>query len=476
MSDLVGNENNSEPTFNLSLPREEVAGIIVDFLGKKESLTFQESGFFNIDIHRLRQYQLILEDKVEKEHNLSLGFFEFTIHYDDGTVRKIRGRDGFDSYFEQRMVYPVNVVMQWNLVLQFPNSKTVETQKIQLSFDTNNNEGLGEVRLSIEYSNVSWGMEVISLLKNQIAKDLSLPSKVDKKYEKISQKKYLVDNSILISIIVLLLYFISIIISTGHDFTKKFSLDNSYQEAIETLNWDSSNYPKEDSSGTGRDFGLYTRDLNLSILASEETKRFEEKLVNRLASKIIEVEDVFKKLDAELLDYLLDEKQPNYSPLNIVFYNQQFSFISDDQKEKYLKKILTNPDITSLYDSVSREYYFLNFLQNKYSEIISSRFLEIKKRGAYFIYSAILFIIILAIAYEISRWVGIFYSRKYIKFNNKGAFITITDLSVKRYKDFLESKSKLEFTSIKTLSIGILTGLATSAIYTLITALTAYYQ
>lgn len=48
--------------------------------------------------------------------------------------------------------------MRWNIVLSFPNSKTVENQEINLLFSITDEVIDGRIQLTIQHTNPSWGL------------------------------------------------------------------------------------------------------------------------------------------------------------------------------------------------------------------------------------------------------------------------------------------------------------------------------
>lgn len=195
----------------LALPKENVASIIMDFLGSKEKLTYSKNGYFQLGVGDLQQYYYLIEQKISKEYSSYLDFFEVVINYNDGTSRKINNKESLESYHESRLVYAISVIIQWNIILKFPSSKTIENQKIEILFDTNDEGSCAKV--VVEYTNLVWGSEVINLLINQVNKNVYDLNYLDKKHSKRSKSR-LLDNyqvniaHVLAAVFFIILYYI----------------------------------------------------------------------------------------------------------------------------------------------------------------------------------------------------------------------------------------------------------------------------
>lgn len=73
-----------------------------------------------------------------------------------------------NKYLETRDVEPISVTLQWHVVVSFPNSENVETQKIEVSFEAIEDNTAGNILVNIENTNQAWGIEVLNLIKDKI--------------------------------------------------------------------------------------------------------------------------------------------------------------------------------------------------------------------------------------------------------------------------------------------------------------------
>jgi len=169
-------DGTTEEEFKVAVTKDVLADIIVNFLGQRERLSFRKEAYFVLDLNDLRQFHLLLDAKVSKEVNMRLEFFQVAITYDDDTTRTLTSLASLDSYHETRNIIPTGVTLTWHYVFRFPNAATVETQKINLSFVIIDGFMDGQVELTVEHTNAVWGVEVLSLLSNQVRKKLEFPS------------------------------------------------------------------------------------------------------------------------------------------------------------------------------------------------------------------------------------------------------------------------------------------------------------
>lgn len=184
------NELTKEPAagdIEISLPKRILAEVIVNFLGKREQLTYKTKTFFKVELRDLTQFHYLLEQKVRKETYTDLIFFEATIVYDDQTSRKLTTIESLEQFHEPRNVIAVSATLRWHFVFKFPESDTVETQKVSMSFRVGGKEDAGLIDLAIEHTNQAWANEVLALLKGQVLKVAPARTKKEAFY---SARKY----------------------------------------------------------------------------------------------------------------------------------------------------------------------------------------------------------------------------------------------------------------------------------------------
>lgn len=149
--------------YALAFTGDNIAKIILEFLGNKQKFGFDIRRNFVLDRLNIANFDTILNEKIDKEAHATINYFSARILYNNGATREINNRDAIHSFVETKEVYPVSVTLNWNIVLKFPNNQQIENQKIELTFNTEENEDYGRIILNIQTTNYVWGTEVQQL-------------------------------------------------------------------------------------------------------------------------------------------------------------------------------------------------------------------------------------------------------------------------------------------------------------------------
>jgi len=188
----------------LSITEKNFADIILNFLGNKQILSFTAEDDFNITLNDLEQFYYLLDEKIQKENYTNIDYFSVTILYHDKTTREITGIKALNSYLETRDVSPKSIVLTWNIILNFPNSQTIDNQKVEVLFKID--EKHGDILLTIEHTNQAWGIEILNLLKDHIQSLLIYKPKALKIAEEIHS---LINVNNILSILLLIIVMMS---------------------------------------------------------------------------------------------------------------------------------------------------------------------------------------------------------------------------------------------------------------------------
>ena len=100
----VINLNDVNQTLSLDFSKNDFADLIINFLGAKERLTFHSEDPFLITLNDIRQFDLVLKEKINREKGVLLDSFIATVHYDDSTSRSVTSLSSVDKYLELRDV------------------------------------------------------------------------------------------------------------------------------------------------------------------------------------------------------------------------------------------------------------------------------------------------------------------------------------------------------------------------------------
>ncbi|MGZ5551231.1 MAG: hypothetical protein ACXWE7_10610 [Nitrososphaeraceae archaeon] len=200
LSDL---ENSKE--LSVVLSEKKFADLILNFLGKKEKLKYALKGTsFLMRLNDVEQFYYLLDAKISKEQHVYIDHFLVDISYNDGTSREISGIEALNSFHETRDVIPTNITMSWNIVIKFPNSETIENQKIELTFAKNFDKDDDLIFLVIHHTNQAWGIEVLNLVKDKISE---LTIKQSKRYKTVKFLEGLFETNIILNVIIISIMF-----------------------------------------------------------------------------------------------------------------------------------------------------------------------------------------------------------------------------------------------------------------------------
>jgi len=171
MNQIAIEDEESKIKFELS--RQILAGIVLDSLGKKEKLYYSKASDFTLSFNDVKQFYHLLNQKLGNDRNREIDFFEVFVRFDDDTTKPFNSFEALDNYHELKSITPVSIVMSWNVIVDFANSQSIETQKIELVFMIDKAEtDLGYVQLLIEHTNMIWANEVHALFVSAIEKVL----------------------------------------------------------------------------------------------------------------------------------------------------------------------------------------------------------------------------------------------------------------------------------------------------------------
>jgi len=146
-----------------AIEQNDFADLILNFLGKKEKITFYKDNIeFKIIKNEIEQFYFLLDAKIQKESYTNISHFSLTIYYNDHTIREINGIKALNNFNETRDVIPEAIILSWNIILSFPDSTTVENQKIDVVLSITDETSF--INVTVEHTNPAWGKEVLNLL------------------------------------------------------------------------------------------------------------------------------------------------------------------------------------------------------------------------------------------------------------------------------------------------------------------------
>lgn len=164
--------------FSIALSRNTFADIILNFLGKKERLTYEVDEYFVLTQNQLEQFYFLIKEKVDRENNTIIENFSVDMLYDDNTGRQINGIEALQTYTENRDVTPHAVTATWHIINKARDLKGIEhisTQRVEISFITGDNQKKSQsnIRVNIESTNQAWANEILFTLQGHLSKIVS---------------------------------------------------------------------------------------------------------------------------------------------------------------------------------------------------------------------------------------------------------------------------------------------------------------
>ncbi|EIJ6030064.1 hypothetical protein, partial [Acinetobacter baumannii] len=137
----------------------------------------------------------ILNSKISYQKNIILEHFSINFGYSDGTFREINGSEALSKFLETRSIDTTSINLNWKIIIKFDHSPTIETQEIDLLFISSiekkiNDEDFSYIELSINHTNQSWALDILSAFKDKINEIAIKPSILKEKYNKITDNLF----------------------------------------------------------------------------------------------------------------------------------------------------------------------------------------------------------------------------------------------------------------------------------------------
>ena len=340
MPNMINKEKN---VLSIGLKEDHVADLIINFLGKKEKLKYNEKKYFTLRLNDIEQFYYLVEEKINKEQYVNIQLFTVSFLFNDKTTRVINTIESLNKYLETRDVVPNVITLTWHIVLQFPNVETIETQKIELTFDTKAN--IGEILLNIEHTNQSWGIEVLNLIKDKILSVSYCFPKNVKYMNKV--KKYVFDVNIMPFYLFLVILPILFPIIIAENYENKGTFFELYKdERISKIEFDDYVYIVEN----------FKKEERVEII-KKHMKKNKEKffIIDMLKKNIKEENDRYKNMVIILISFIL---------FLLLFHLYIVKYIKHYEKKSY---ILTTNRAISTYEKDKKrknkaEFYSISLI------------------------------------------------------------------------------------------------------------------
>ncbi len=172
MANTEMTNNNQHKEIAISLNGETLADIIINFLGKKERLTYSSDEYFVLQHNDIEQFYYLIKEKISRENNVHLESFSVNFIYNDSTNRQINSIQALETFNETRDVIPHSTILTWHIITNHPEKNHIYTQKIEVLLKTQdiksqeNKNSL--ISISIESTNQSWANEILFIVQNHL--------------------------------------------------------------------------------------------------------------------------------------------------------------------------------------------------------------------------------------------------------------------------------------------------------------------
>ncbi|MDR7015943.1 hypothetical protein [Acinetobacter sp. 3657] len=217
---------NNEVSTLVTFDTETVSKIILEFLGNKESLKYTSLGkTFTIRLNDLEQFHRLLEQKLEHQKDIFAIHLSIDIGFQNDIHRTINGIESLLKFNDISNLEIETITLTWKVINKFTKNKSIETQNIELSFLTKNDEAI----LNITHTNQAWAIEIQNLFLtkiNEICKEDSLLIKTYKKFNSYEKNFILI---ISLMFLTLMIFFTSQI-DTNNPRAQDIALSNAILE------------------------------------------------------------------------------------------------------------------------------------------------------------------------------------------------------------------------------------------------------
>ncbi|EKE23155.1 MAG: hypothetical protein ACD_6C00577G0002 [uncultured bacterium] len=348
----------------VALDESTLAKIITEFLGNKETLTYQSVGIpFLLRNNDLEQFHYLIEQKLADQKQVFESHLTVSFNYSDKTTRTINGIKALIKVNEVRNTIINSLTMTWKVINRFHNQEQVSTQIIALTFDVINEE----ILLTITHTNQAWAMEIKNLLNNKIQEVMIPNTKTTRVYKKVGNLGF--SSAFLI---IVLLFFIFDLVKTENTENKpskkkndvvnvvleNYQLTNNKDELIMSLalinNLD---------DRTALETFKNTQFIENKILQNKIVKAYEEKSKKTY-------KNFFLQIFILLLNYIV-------SPLIIIYYakyayqklrNQSFIIINNFMEKTHEKAIKMQKDLPFYGISLIAFSFIIGVIVNYFSK------------------------------------------------------------------------------------------------------------
>lgn len=178
--------DSGEYAIMIPCPQEDFAAFVSGLLGKAQSIDRYFLSPFDIDRRGIENIFRLVDQRVCQQNEASLVQFTVRVIYDDDSSVLLDSFDAFVHYSEIRPLTSSGVHLSWVYLIKFRDRTVPERQQINLTFTSGLMSGRigadgfvqsvddvvfatkSSIRLRIDHTARTWGVDIESLLVNHI--------------------------------------------------------------------------------------------------------------------------------------------------------------------------------------------------------------------------------------------------------------------------------------------------------------------
>ncbi|MCG3678438.1 hypothetical protein L5F07_04115 [Aliarcobacter butzleri] len=188
-------QKQNETVVMLPCEPKDFSNFISQLLGKPQSIESYFRENFEVNKNDLINLYHLVNQRIEQQNESSLIQFIVKINYSNDTNVTLNSISDFEHYNEIENIEACDIHLTWIYLIKFKNNPFPEKQEINVLFSSNSSSNLyfslnSLIRIRINHTERTWGIDIESLLKNAIKKYLVEKNKFEsfltKNHEKIS--------------------------------------------------------------------------------------------------------------------------------------------------------------------------------------------------------------------------------------------------------------------------------------------------
>ncbi|WP_375472598.1 hypothetical protein [uncultured Nostoc sp.] len=173
----------------LPVPPDQFNEFIINLLGRPQSIEKRIYGRFEIEWSDITNFNDLINQRIIQQNKAQLINFQSRIYFHDNSVIELNSYPELITYKEVRPLVTVAIDLSWDYLIQFNNKQSPEKQSIDIRLWTDkgvktrrytnksnedtriiigDSEDESYIEFAIKHTARSWGLDIESLLYNQI--------------------------------------------------------------------------------------------------------------------------------------------------------------------------------------------------------------------------------------------------------------------------------------------------------------------